>query len=250
MQRTLRAMTEHTALDTTPVPVPPERVTVVPANEASWDDLVAIFGTTDYPGRCQCQRFKVVPWFWRDSTQEERTEMLRVQTACGDPDAESTSGLVAYVEGEPVGWVAVEPRTEYPKLRTSRIPWAGRSEDKDDDEVWAVTCFAVRKGYRGRGLMYPLARATIEFARERGARAIEAYPMITQPGKEITWGELHVGARQAFEDAGFEEVTHPTARRVVMRFDFDGPADDRVPPAATEAKPTRTAGSHRITDIM
>jgi GNAT superfamily N-acetyltransferase len=246
-------MTDHTALGV-PLPVSPGRVTIVPANEASWDDLVAIFGTTDYPGRCQCQRFKVVPWIWRDSTQEQRTEMLREQTACGDPDAECTSGLVAYVGGEPAGWVAVEPRTAYPKLRTSRIPWSGRTEDKDDDEVWAVTCFVVRKGFRGRGLMYPLARATVDFARERGARAIEAYPMITQPGKEITWGELHVGARQAFEDAGFAEVTHPSARRVVMRIDFDDAAPADPPRAATSGSgaPTarRASGAHRLTDVM
>jgi GNAT superfamily N-acetyltransferase len=202
-------------------PNPAEKLTVVPANEASWDDLVAIFGTADYSGRCRCQRLKIVGWIWRDSTPEQRSAMLRVQTACGDPDAAATSGLVAYLDGEPVGWVAVEPRTAYPKLRTSRVPWAGRREDKDDDDVWVVTCFVVRKGYRGRGLTYPLARATIDFARERGARAIEAYPMITQPGKEITWGELNVGARQVFEDAGFAEVSHPTPRRVVMRVDFE-----------------------------
>jgi GNAT superfamily N-acetyltransferase len=196
-----------------------DQPTIVPANEASWDDLTAIFGTSD-PGRCGCQRYKVTGWIWRDSTQPERTAALRAQTACGDPDAAATSGLVAYVDGEPAGWVAVEPRTAYPKLRTSRVPWTGRDEDKDDDGVWAVTCFVVRTGYRGRGLMYPLARAAVDFARERGARAIEAYPMITQPGKVITWGELHVGARQAFEDAGFAEVSHPTLRRVVMRIDF------------------------------
>jgi GNAT superfamily N-acetyltransferase len=196
-------------------------MTIIPANEASSDDLAAIFGTADYPGRCQCQRFKVVGWFWRDSTQEERTAMLREQTACGDPDAASTSGLVAYVDSEPAAWVAVEPRTAYPKLRTSRVPWTGRREDKDDDGIWAVTCFVVRKGYRGRGLTYPLARATVGFAQEHGARALEAYPMVTQPGKEITWGELHVGARQVFEEAGFKEVSSPTLRRVVMRVDFD-----------------------------
>ncbi len=202
-------------------PIAAEQVTVVPANEASWDDLMAIFGTADYPSQCHCQRFKVPGWIWRDSTQEERTAMLRTQTACGDPKAAATSGLVAYLDDEPVGWVAVEPRTAYPKLRTSRIPWSGRNEDKDDDGVWAVTCFAVRKGYRGRGLTYPLARATIDFARDRGARALEAYPMITQAGKEITWGEVHVGARQVFEEAGFTEVSRPTVRRVVMRLDFD-----------------------------
>lgn len=192
---------------------------IVPANEASWDDITAVFGGS-YPGRCRCQRFKVVGWIWRDSTEEERTEALRAQTACDDPDAAATSGLVAYMDGEPAGWVAVEPRVAYPKLRTMPVPWKGRQEDRDDPDVWAVTCFAVRNGYRGRGLTYDLARAAVGFARERGARALEAYPMITEPGKVITWGELHVGARQVFEDAGFKEVTHPTKRRVVMRVDF------------------------------
>jgi GNAT superfamily N-acetyltransferase len=66
----------------------------------------------------------------------------------------------------------VEPRTAFPKLRTSRIPRTGRDEDK------GVDVFLVRKGYRGRGVTFPLARATIDFARRRGARALEAYPMI------------------------------------------------------------------------
>jgi hypothetical protein len=133
-------------------PIPAEQLTIVPASQASWDDLIAVFGTADYPHQCQCQRFKVLGWIWRDSTQEERTAMLRAQTACGDPNAAATSGLVAYVGDEPAGWVAVEPRTAYPKLRTSPVPWSGRDEDKDDDGIWAVNCFVVRKGYRGRGL--------------------------------------------------------------------------------------------------
>lgn len=205
-----------------------ENLTIVPANEASWDDLAAIFGTADYPSRCQCQRLKVPGCFWRDSTQEQRLEMLREQTACDNPDAKTTSGLVAYLGDEPVGWVAVEPRTAYPKLRTSRVPWTGRDEDKDDEGIWAVTCFTIRKGFRGRGLTYPLAQATIDYACNRGARALEAYPMITQPGKEITWGETHVGTRQVFQEAGFTEITHPTPRRLVMRINFGRGANDNV----------------------
>jgi len=197
------------------------RVVVVPANEATADDLAAVFGAADYPSRCQCQRFKVTGWVWRDTTLAQRVAALREQTACGDTDAPATSGLVAYVEGEPAGWVAVEPRAAYPKLRTSRVPWTGRTEDKDDPGVWAVTCFVVRKGHRGQGLTYLLARAAVDFARERGATALEGYPMVTQPGVEVTWGELHVGARQVFADAGFAEVSRPTVRRVVMRVELD-----------------------------
>ncbi len=69
-------------------------------------------------------------------------------------------------------------------------------------------------------MTYALAAATIDYAEGHGARAMEAYPMTTQPGKEITWGELYVGSRQVFADAGFTEVSHPSPRRVVMRIDF------------------------------
>ena len=80
------------------------------------------------------------------TTRPLSIDMLRRQTACGDANAAATSGLVAYLDDAPVAWVAVEPRTAYPKLRTSRVPWSGRQEDKDDDDIWAVTCLVVRKG--------------------------------------------------------------------------------------------------------
>jgi GNAT superfamily N-acetyltransferase len=199
---------------------PSTAVTIVPANRATWHDLEAIFGTADYPFHCQCQRFKVTGWLWRDTSLDQRLAMHRASTACGTPQATHTSGLVAYLDDEPVGWVAVEPRTAYPKLRTSRVPWTGRTEDKDDDGIWAVTCFCVRKGYRGRGLTYPLARAAADYARTQGATAVEGYAMVTQPWAEITWGEVHVGAVQVFAEAGFTEVSAPTKRRRVMRIDF------------------------------
>jgi hypothetical protein len=76
------------------------------------------------------------------------------------------------------------------------------------------------RGLPARGLSRALASAAVEFARERGARAVEGYPMITKPGEEITWDELRVGSRSIFADAGFTEVSRPTKRRVVMRIDF------------------------------
>ncbi|MBP3037768.1 GNAT family N-acetyltransferase [Arthrobacter sp. zg-ZUI100] len=192
---------------------------VVPANEAPWKDLQAVFGPRGEAHRCQCQWFKVPSSQWRDVPVEELAARLQEQVGCGNPDAR-TSGLVAYLGGEPVGWCAVEPRTAYPRLLRSRVPWSGRQEDRGDDGVWTVSCFATRTGYRRRGVSYALARAAVGFARDRGARALEGYPMITEPGKDIAWGELYVGSRSVFEAAGFEQVSHPTPRRVVMRIDF------------------------------
>jgi GNAT superfamily N-acetyltransferase len=153
-------------------------------------------------------------------TVDERTHRLRDETDCGHPEAGDTSGLVAYLDGEPVGWVAVEPRAHYRRLRGSSVPWAGRSEDPDDPTVWAVVCFAVRPGHRGRGLTHPLAVAAAGHARSRGARAVEGYPMVPKPGQTVSWGEMNVGSRNAFLAAVFTEVSRPTTRRVVMRLDF------------------------------
>ena len=193
---------------------------VVPANEASCEDLQAVFGSRGDPSGCQCQWFKIRDFEWRSVSVEERAHRLREQTACGQPDAGTTSGLVAYLGGEPVGWCAVEPRTAYVRLLRTRVPWAGRAEDKADDGVWAVTCFVTRTGFRRQGVSRALARAAADFARQRGARALEGYPMITQPGHEVTWGELYVGSRSIFAAAGFAEVSRPTLRRLVMRVDF------------------------------
>ena len=197
-------------------------ITVVPANEASWDDLHTVFGERGDAHGCQCQRYKMGNGHYAPEPFEVRAQALREETECGQPEAEATSGLVAYLEGEPVGWCNVEPRTAFPRLRTTRIPWPGRNEDKDDASVWAVTCFSVRPGYRRRGVTYALAAAAVDFARERGARALEGYPMVPQPGQEISWGELFVGKSSVFAAAGFREVSRPTKRRVVMRIDFEG----------------------------
>jgi GNAT superfamily N-acetyltransferase len=195
---------------------------IVPANRAACEDLQTVFGARGSAAICQCQRYKLAPKeAFKSYPAEERALRLRAQTNCGQPRATTTSGLVAYLEGEPVGWCAIEPRPAYQGLlRVYRVPWEGRAEDKADESVWAVTCVFARAGFRRRGLAYALARAAVDFARERGARALEAYPMLTRPGEDITWGELHMGTHSIFAAAGFAQVAHPTPRRVVMRIDF------------------------------
>lgn len=196
---------------------------VVPANHASWADIQAVFGTRGSAPYCQCQRYKLAPKeAFSKFPAEERARRLREQTNAGDPQAATTAGLVAYLDGDPVGWCAVQPRTAYPALlRVYRTPWEGRSEDKSDDSVWAVTCVFVRAGFRKRGIAYALAEAAVEHARDGGARALEAYPMRAEAG-QITWDEIHVGAQSIFAAAGMSEVSRPGIRRAVMRIDFEG----------------------------
>jgi GNAT superfamily N-acetyltransferase len=172
-------------------------ISIVPANEASCVALQTVFGKRGAASWCQCQRYKLRP---------------------REAFADSTSGLVAYLYGEPVGWCAVEPRSAYESLiRSARVPWEGREEDKTDGSVWAVTCLFTRAGFRKRGISHALARAAVDSARERGARAIEGYPITT---KNVIAEELHVGTERAFAEAGLTVVSRPTPRRAVMRLNF------------------------------
>lgn len=194
---------------------------IVPANDTSCEELLAVFGTRGAAANCFCQRYKLAPGeAFSKFPREERAARLRVQASCGNPGAADTSGLVAFIGAEPVGWCAVEPRPAYAGLlRVYRTPWEGREETRTDPDVWAVTCVLVRPGYRGRHVAYALAAAAVDHARSRGARALEAYPMRTEAG-EITWDEIHVGAESVFAAAGLAEVSRPGKRRLVMRIDL------------------------------
>jgi len=212
---------------------------IVPATSDRWDDVQAVFGTRGGAHQCQCQRIRLGDRAWWDLSLEERGHHLREQldagpgggasglgdglgsgAASGAAGAPTSGGLIAYFDGEPAGWVAVAPRTEYVRYRRSQVPWAGRHEDKDDAGVWAVTCFAVRAGMRKQGLVYELAAAAVVHARERGALAVEGYPIVPEPGQEISWGEVNVGTPGPFAAAGLTEASRPTKRRTVMRLDF------------------------------
>ena len=195
-------------------------VEIVPANRASFEDLQAILGPRGAAARCQCQYFRMTPAEWSASRRDERAARFREQTACGQPRSRSTSGLVAYA-GRRAGRGARSARG--PSTCTcGAAGWSGPGGPRTVMTTASGRSRALSRGPGSgwRGISAALAAAAVDFARDRGARAIEGYPMITRPGQQITWGELYVGSRSVFADAGFAEVTHPTPRRCVMRIDY------------------------------
>ena len=92
----------------------------LPANKAASEDVEAVFASGG-ARKCRCQGLKMPGWIWRDTTQEQRDTALLEQTACGTTGP--TSGLIGYVDGEAAGWVAVEPRENYPRLWSRKQAW-------------------------------------------------------------------------------------------------------------------------------
>lgn len=193
-------------------------VRVVPANEATWEDLATVLGTRGPGSRCQCQRYRLARGeSFGSFPVEERAARLRRQADPDDPGGR-TSGLVGYLGPDPVGWCAVGPRPSYDGLvRVFRVPWEGREEDRTDASVWAVTCVFTRAGFRRRGVSRAMVAATVGHARSGGARVLEGYPVART---DVQAEELHVGTLHTFEAAGFRVVSRPSVRRVVVRVDF------------------------------
>lgn len=120
-------------------------------------------------------------------------------------------GVLAYLQGNPVGWCAVAPRTEYDYLARSRV-----LRPIDDRAVWSISCLLVAKLHRGSGVSVELLRAAVMMAGQAGADIVEGYPVLARAGRmpdAFAW----TGTLSAFRAAGFEEVARGSPSRPIMR---------------------------------
>jgi GNAT superfamily N-acetyltransferase len=117
-------------------------------------------------GGCWCMEFRRPPKDFLFKSDENRG-MLKDIVDSGEP-----TGILAYDGDEPVGWCSVAPRSQCVGLE-----YRAHLRPVDDQPVWSIVCFFVARQARGRGVMAGLLRAAIAFARERGARILEAYPL-------------------------------------------------------------------------
>jgi GNAT superfamily N-acetyltransferase len=127
-------------------------------------------------------------------------------------------GVLAYDEGEAAGWAAVAPRAATSFARNRKIPHV------DDLPVWSLWCIRVRPGHRGKGVSHALIAGAVEFARDRGAPVIEAYPLDNR-GAKVDLTMAYPGLRKNFEAAGFTQAAETTSvlngfPRVLMRLDL------------------------------
>jgi GNAT superfamily N-acetyltransferase len=126
-------------------------------------------------------------------------------------------GLVAYVNDEPVAWCAAGPRSRF--ARALGVPSFKGRDLAEDDAVWLVPCFNVRRENRGQGVSRALLVAAVELATTHGASAIEGFPF----AKGAKLGrESMVGLEAIFEACGFVVSRRPSNTRVVMRRELNG----------------------------
>ncbi len=171
---------------------------IAPVTPERWADFADLFerrgprGGTPMTAGCWCM-------WWRKRTGDpakNKRNMRDIVRADREP------GLLAYEDGEPVGWVSVAPREEYGQLVSSR----NYGPTEDEEGVWSIVCFYVDPRAKKQGVATALLEAAVEHALARGASAVEAYPHCK--------GD-YMGAEEHFERLGFERVRRAGVRSIM-----------------------------------
>jgi GNAT superfamily N-acetyltransferase len=179
-----------------------------PLTQKLWRDFELLFGKHGACGGCWCMYWKL-----RGKDFSENTGDVTRQMQKSIVDSKTVPGLLAYSEGYPIGWIAVEPRGAYLKLAHSRT-----LKPVDDQEVWSITCFFVEKNHRRKGITVELLKAAVDYAKSRGGKIVEGYPVDTHNGQPQPDAFVYTGTASAFEQAGFLEVARNSPTRPIFRY--------------------------------
>ena len=196
-------------------------LTIHPLTPKRLPDLAMLFGQGGDPKWCWCAYFRVRGMTWSNATAADNRAVLEAATRAGARRGRAP-GLVAYRDGEAVGWVGLSPREDYERLEHSTL--LARVDPKP---VWSIVCFVVGRSARGAGVATELLAAAVDYARDHGATMLEAYPMEVSQGGRIPSADAYHGTLSMFEGAGFEVVerrqanatspVRPIARRKLRR---------------------------------
>lgn len=177
-----------------------------------WPALEDLFGPErGASGGCWCLWPRMTSAEFQRGSRDSRKTAFRALVDAGMP-----TGILAFDGDTAVGWCGVAPRPDLSRMQRSRVT----GPEGPSDGVWLIHCFYVRRGHRRQGLMARLVEAATTYARDQGARAVEACPI--EPARRLQWGEGFVGIASAYAGLGFREVVRRSATRPLLRKDLRG----------------------------
>jgi ribosomal protein S18 acetylase RimI-like enzyme len=177
----------------------PSKPEIRPLTPARADDVKTITAST-WGAQCWDLWWRSAKPFTTAGVSKDQKERERRAMLAKLARRRRAPVLVAYDEGEPVGFVSLGPRVDYDRLRAQKT-----TQPVDDVPAWVIPCITIRKAYRGRGIALALIRAAVEYAGAHGAPAIEGYPRADKK-KRFDDGSVYMGTPTLFRRAGFRQI--------------------------------------------
>jgi GNAT superfamily N-acetyltransferase len=181
--------------------------TTAPLTSKTWDDFEQVMGSNGGARGCWCMHWRTSFKEWEAGRGDGNRAALRDRAEQDPPP-----GLVFYVDGDPVGWVGIGDRSEYPRLQRSPV-----SKALDDTPAWVISCLFVRRSHRRQRLQAKMIAAACDFAADQGQHTVEGFPVEPAPGKTAGPDNAMTGMASAFLEAGFTEVARRKHDRPAMR---------------------------------
>jgi GNAT superfamily N-acetyltransferase len=177
-------------------------LTICPVTRDRWDDFNSLFEGRGGPKTCWCM-------IWRafESTAGLTDKAARKAAMKQRISSNAPVGLIGYFGGAAAAWCSIAPRMTFKKTLGGQVDSA-----EDEQAIWSLTCFFVKRELRGRGISAQLIKAAEDHARDNGAKIIEAYPVDPESPSYRFSGFVGM-----FEERGFEKVGTAGSRRNVFR---------------------------------
>jgi len=189
-------------------------IEVRPITPADWPAIVGLFGTKGACGGCWCMHWRVPKGgkAWEEAKGKPNRDRFRRLVKSGKVDA-----VMAFANGEPIGWCTDGPRETFPRLKTVRA-----LQRELDEGSWAVVCFYVHVRWRGEGVGVRLLQAAVEQARASGATELEGFPVVPKSPKRLPAAFAWTGVPEQFKRAGFKKLRRKGETRPIYVVDLRG----------------------------
>lgn len=183
------------------------KLEVYSLDKSRWKDFEDLLGEKGGCGGCWC-----MSWRLKKSDFEKNKGEVNKANMKSLVEQQEEIGVLAYIDGKPIGWCAVAPRERFIKLQNSRV-----LKRIDDQPVWSITCIFLAKEYRRKELSSQLIMGAVNYCKLNNAKIIEAYPAIPYD-KKVPAAFLWTGIPVSYERAGFVVATQRSKWKIIMRY--------------------------------
>lgn len=179
--------------------MPRTEIEVVPVDAETWPELARLFERDEVTRACWCMWPRCLPRTFQPS--EHHRAGLRALIDRGE-----TPGLLARIEGEPVGWCAIGRQREFPQYSPDESP-----------DAWAIPCVYVAERARGNGVLRALIDAAVQRVTNARGHTLYGPPPWWIAGDETATGAIvNTFLKRGFEQCGEGGRFPLLARRLTM----------------------------------
>ena len=179
-----------------------------PLTPKRWNDFEQLFGPRGAYGGCWCMWWRLTRAEFEGNQNAGNRDAMKALV-----DAGKVPGILAYADGQAIGWCSVAPREHFSSLNRSPV-----LRPIDDQPVWSIVCFYIDKAHQGQGVSRALLRGAQEYVARKKGNIIEAYPTVPRVAQRLPPISSFMGIPKAYAAAGFEEVSRPSRAKMIMRY--------------------------------